>query len=77
MHRCGLNWRFVYGYDKYKEDPRVMELQQKVLAYNQLQKYRGLRDHQVNKTSLGGPRAFGLLLYRFAVLVVWGLLSFP
>lgn len=72
-----LNRRFAIGYDKFKDEPKVLELLQKVLAYNQLLKYHGLRDHQVNKTALGGTRAFGLLLYRVALLTVWGLLAFP
>ncbi|KAG2205573.1 hypothetical protein INT47_005948, partial [Mucor saturninus] len=72
-----LNRRFVIGYNLYKDDPRVMELQQKVLAYNQLLTYHGLRDHQVPEINLRGWRTFGLLWYRVGVLIVWGLLSFP
>ncbi|KAF7728361.1 hypothetical protein EC973_006302 [Apophysomyces ossiformis] len=72
-----LNRRFVIGYNLYKDDPKVIELQQKVLAYNQLLKYHGIRDHQVPETNLREWRTFFLLVYRFLVLVVWGLLAFP
>ncbi|KAI9472339.1 MAG: hypothetical protein EXX96DRAFT_583706 [Benjaminiella poitrasii] len=72
-----LNRRFVIGYNLYKDDPRVVDLQQKVLAYNQLLKYHGLRDHQVPEINLRGWRTFCLLWYRIGVLIVWALLSFP
>ncbi|KAI7898544.1 uncharacterized protein BX663DRAFT_533301 [Cokeromyces recurvatus] len=72
-----LNRRFVIGYNIYKDDPRVIDLQQKVLAYNQLLKYHGLRDHQVPEINLREWRTFCLLWYRIGVLIVWALLSFP
>lgn len=72
-----LNRRFVIGYNLYKDDPRVIDLQHKVLAYNQLLNYHGLRDHQVPEISLRGWRTFFLLCYRFGLLIVWGLLAFP
>lgn len=72
-----LNRRFVIGYNLYKDDPRVIEMKEKVLAYNQLLKYHGLRDHQVPEINLRGWRTFFLLNYRVGVLIVWGLLSFP
>ncbi|KAI8349694.1 hypothetical protein BD560DRAFT_410197 [Blakeslea trispora] len=72
-----LNRRFVIGYNLYKDDPRVIDLQQKVLAYNQLLKYHGLRDHQVPVINLRGWRTFFLLCYRFSILLIWGLLAFP
>ncbi|KAI8991181.1 hypothetical protein BDF20DRAFT_843170 [Mycotypha africana] len=72
-----LNRRFVIGYNLYKDDPRVVDLQQKVLAYNQLLKYHGLRDHQVPEINLRGMRTFCLLWYRIGLLLVWGLLAFP
>ncbi|SAM02322.1 hypothetical protein [Absidia glauca] len=72
-----LNRRFVIGYNLYKDSPQVIELQQKVMAYNQLLKYHGLQDHQVPEINLREWRTFFLLLHRVLVLVVWGLLSFP
>ncbi|KAM3578530.1 hypothetical protein VKS41_008916 [Umbelopsis sp. WA50703] len=72
-----LNRRFVIGYNMFKDDPKVIELQHKVLAYNQLLKYHGLMDHQVPKTDLRRRETFALLSYRLMILTVWGLLAFP
>ncbi|KAI8976536.1 hypothetical protein BDB01DRAFT_803293 [Pilobolus umbonatus] len=72
-----LNRRFVIGYEMFKDDPRVIELQRKVLAYNQLLEYHGLRDHQVPQINLREWRTFGLLCYRVLILLIWGLLCFP
>lgn len=72
-----LNRRFVIGYNLFKDEPKVKELQQKVLAYNQLVKYHGLRDHQVPRMSLKSPSILALLMYRILLLIIWGLLAFP
>ncbi|CAG8502417.1 6821_t:CDS:2 [Paraglomus brasilianum] len=72
-----LNRRFVEGYLHFKDDPRVQEIRNKVMQYNQLLKDYGLKDHQVNKTGLGGGRAAGLLLYRILILSVWTILGLP
>ncbi|KAI9283454.1 hypothetical protein BC943DRAFT_280969, partial [Umbelopsis sp. AD052] len=72
-----LNRRFVIGYNIYKDDPKVIELQHKVLAYNQLIKYHGLKDHQVPKTNLRRRETFALLSYRLMLFSVWGILAFP
>ncbi|CAO3695281.1 unnamed protein product [Umbelopsis ramanniana] len=72
-----LNRRFVIGYNLFKDEPRVKELQQKVLAYNQLVKYHGLRDHQVSRMELHTSRILALLSYRILLLLIWGLLAFP
>ncbi|KAI9302049.1 hypothetical protein BJ944DRAFT_167971 [Cunninghamella echinulata] len=72
-----LNRRFVIGYNLYKDNPKIIELQRKVMAYNQLLKYHGLQDHQVPEINLREWRTFFLLLHRILVLIVWGLLSFP
>ena len=42
-----LNKRFIIGYEKYKDEPRVAALKEKVAQYNRLLDYMGLRDHQV------------------------------
>ncbi|CAO3615340.1 unnamed protein product [Cunninghamella blakesleeana] len=72
-----LNRRFLIGYNLFKHEPTVQELQQRVLAYNQLLKYHGIRDHQVSKTDLGGKRTLFLLLKRTAMLILLTLSSFP
>ncbi|CAG8482124.1 10324_t:CDS:2 [Paraglomus occultum] len=72
-----LNRRFVEGYLHFKDDPRVQEIRNKVMKYNRLLKDYGLKDHQVNKTALGGGRAAGLLIYRILILSVWTILGLP
>lgn len=72
-----LNRRFLIGYNFFKDDPKVIELQQKVLAYNQLLKYHGIKDHQVLKTETNGPRMLWLLIKRIIILAVLTLLAFP
>ncbi|RHZ45378.1 hypothetical protein Glove_680g77 [Diversispora epigaea] len=72
-----LNRRFVNGYIKFKDDPRVQEMNRKVNSYNQSLKYFGLRDHQVQKTTLGRTRALVLLIYRIFLLTILITLGFP
>lgn len=72
-----LNRRFIHGYERYKDEPKVKELEQKVLAYNQLLKYHGLKDHQVDRTRVGGLWTFGLFCYRVSLLFFWGGLALP
>lgn len=72
-----LNRRFLIGYNLFKDDPKVIELQQRVLAYNQMIKYHGLRDHQVCRVDLSGRRTLMLLLKRVFVLCILTLWAFP
>jgi glycerol-3-phosphate O-acyltransferase/dihydroxyacetone phosphate acyltransferase len=67
----------LIGYNFFKDDPKVIELQQKVLAYNQLLKYHGIKDHQVLKTRNNGARMLWLLVKRIFVLAILSLLAFP
>ncbi|CAJ0927629.1 14066_t:CDS:2 [Entrophospora sp. SA101] len=48
-----------------------------IMAYNQLLKYHGLKDHQVNKTVEDGCRVLFLLIYRIIVLTIWIILGLP
>ncbi|BGP30137.1 Glycerol-3-phosphate/dihydroxyacetone phosphate acyltransferase [Rhodotorula toruloides] len=72
-----LNKRFIVGYEVYKDDPRIKELERGVREYNTLLRYMGLKDHQVE--SVGRPRwrSFFLLCYRLGLLSVWGVLALP
>ncbi|CAO0801443.1 unnamed protein product [Mucor circinelloides] len=72
-----LNRRFLIGYNMFKDEPKVKELEQRVLAYNQLLKYHGIRDHQVQKTKLGGKRTLYLIFKRFIIMTLLALLDFP
>ncbi|KAI8093181.1 uncharacterized protein BX664DRAFT_277983 [Halteromyces radiatus] len=72
-----LNRRFLIGYKLFKHEPQVEELHQRVLAYNQLLKYHGIRDHQVSKTDLGGKHTLVLLIKRCMILTLLTLCGFP
>lgn len=72
-----LNRRFLIGYKMFKDEPRVKEIEQRVLAYNQLLKYHGLRDHQVSKTKLGGRHTTLLICKRFFIMTMLALWDFP
>ncbi|CAG8558444.1 3355_t:CDS:2 [Gigaspora margarita] len=72
-----LNRRFIAGYEHFKDEPRVQDIRKRIMAYNKLLKYYGLKDHQVNTSAIGGPRAAGLLLYRIMVLTSWSILGLP
>ncbi|CAG8606968.1 996_t:CDS:2, partial [Acaulospora morrowiae] len=71
-----LNRRFVGGYMKFKDNPRVQEMNKNVMEYNQLLKYYGLRDHQVHKAAMGRFRALMLLIYRVFLLLILVILGF-
>ncbi|KAI7904725.1 uncharacterized protein BX663DRAFT_530203 [Cokeromyces recurvatus] len=73
-----LNRRFLIGYNLFKDDPKVIELQQKVMAYNQLLKYHGIQDHQVSKTNKeNNGRLLWLLIKRIFILIILTLWVFP
>lgn len=72
-----LNRRFLIGYNMNKDDPRVVELEERVLAYNQLLKYHGIKDHQVLKTHVGGAHTVLLILKRLFLVSILALWDFP
>ncbi|GAA5938398.1 hypothetical protein JCM3775_000881 [Rhodotorula graminis] len=72
-----LNKRFIVGYDAYKEDPRIKNLEHRVREYNTLLRYMGLKDHQVDRIGRPRWRSFALLCYRLGLLGVWGVLALP
>nr|CAG8441455.1 8962_t:CDS:10 [Entrophospora candida]CAG8448887.1 4808_t:CDS:10 [Entrophospora candida] len=72
-----LNRRFIYGYEHFKNDPRVEQMRKEIMSYDKLLKYHGLKDHQVNKTVMGGYRAAGLFFYRVMLLTTWSILGLP
>ncbi|GAA5921762.1 hypothetical protein JCM1841_001852 [Sporobolomyces salmonicolor] len=72
-----LNKRFIVGYEVYKEEPRVKELERKVKEYNTLLRYMGLKDHQIERVGRPRWRSFVLLMYRLGLLSAWGVLALP
>lgn len=72
-----LNRRFLLGYKHFENDPRLIELARKVQAYNNMLKYFGIRDHQVERTGTTRTSAAKLLLYRLVKLICLSALGFP
>lgn len=72
-----LNRRLVRGYERYKDDPRIVELKKEVIAYNAKLEALGIRDHQVDYAKMHPIAAAGLFLYRIGKLVVLSVLVLP
>ncbi|KAK0549128.1 Glycerol-3-phosphate/dihydroxyacetone phosphate acyltransferase [Tilletia horrida] len=72
-----LNRRFIMGYNKFKDEPRVVELKHSVTKYNKMLQAYGLRDHQVERAHRAGWRTLGLLFYRIGLLCIWSALALP
>ncbi|CAG8532813.1 21595_t:CDS:2 [Cetraspora pellucida] len=72
-----LDRRLINGYIKFKDDSKVQETYKKVKEYDQLLKNYGLKDYQVQKTTIGKFRAITLLLYRSFLLVLCSILALP
>ncbi|KAK0547253.1 Glycerol-3-phosphate/dihydroxyacetone phosphate acyltransferase [Tilletia horrida] len=72
-----LNRRFIMGYNKFKDEPRVIALKEDVLKYNRMLSAYGLRDHQVERAHRAGWRSLGLLFYRIGLLCIWSTLALP
>jgi glycerol-3-phosphate O-acyltransferase/dihydroxyacetone phosphate acyltransferase len=72
-----LNRRLVQGYERYKDDPRIIELKKEVTIYNRKLRALGLRDHQVHVAKMHPIKAFGAFVFRIAKLVVLSALVIP
>ncbi|CAG8733961.1 6359_t:CDS:2, partial [Racocetra fulgida] len=69
-----LNRRFVGGYMNFKDDSRVQKMNKEVMAYNQLLKYYGLKDHQVQRTAHEAVKSSTVKIAGRDVLATWKLL---
>lgn len=72
-----LNRRFLLGYRYFEKDPRLVDLAQRIKAYNNTLKYFGLRDYQVSRTQYTGYSAVSILVSRLFKLVFLTLFGFP
>ncbi|WVF70519.1 hypothetical protein IAT40_005309 [Kwoniella sp. CBS 6097] len=72
-----LSKRFMEGYLNYKDEPKIIDLRQKVLAYNRLLRDMGLADHQVERASSRSVKSSLLLVYRTGLLLWWSMLALP
>ncbi|WFD40898.1 uncharacterized protein MJAP1_003889 [Malassezia japonica] len=72
-----LNRKFIMGYLKHKDHPKVVEVRDAVLTYNEHLKQLGLRDHHVDRANRSRLRSTALLLYRLSMLLLWSGCALP
>lgn len=72
-----LNRRFLLGYKHFEKDPRLVDLAQRIKAYNNTLKYFGLRDYQVARTQTTMYSAAPVLVSRIIKLVFLAIFGFP
>ncbi|KAJ3316630.1 hypothetical protein HDU76_001662 [Blyttiomyces sp. JEL0837] len=72
-----LTRRFVKGFLKFKDTPRIKQLATKIEDYNTMLMNYGIRDHQVDNTAIDTFTAVGLLALRLFQLVVVCVLVLP
>ena len=72
-----LNRRFVKGYLKFRNDPKIAQLSQSIIDYNNLLLAFGIKDHQVKNARIDTIYSMLRLLFHLSVLIVFGLISLP
>lgn len=75
-----INRRLLFGYSKFKDDPRIIHLKKLVYDYNRKLDSVGLKDHQVMQlktTKLEALRCFVTLIVRLIKFSVFAILSLP
>jgi len=65
-----LNRRLAMGYEKYKEDPRIIKLKESVTNYNRQLRYLNIRDHQVEYGNMSWPIVVFIFFYRLIKLII-------
>jgi glycerol-3-phosphate O-acyltransferase/dihydroxyacetone phosphate acyltransferase len=64
-----LNRRLALGYERYKNDERIVQLKKSVNDYNRQLRYLNIRDHQVQYGKMSWPKVVFTLFYRLAKLL--------
>lgn len=72
-----LNRRLINGYTKYKNEPRIVELRNSVLAYNKQLRHLGIRDHQVEYAKFSFFKVVATLIYRLGKLSLLAIGTLP
>ncbi|KAI9472236.1 MAG: hypothetical protein EXX96DRAFT_489544 [Benjaminiella poitrasii] len=74
-----LNRRFLLGYKYFEHDPRLVDLAQRIKAYNNTLKYFGLRDYQVARAEETNTAYYtaSILLFRIVQLAFLTVFGFP
>ncbi|AEO58890.1 hypothetical protein MYCTH_2306608 [Thermothelomyces thermophilus ATCC 42464] len=65
-----LNRRLAMGYERYKDDPRVIKLKDSVTEYNRQLRYLNIRDHQVEYARLSWHIVVLTFVYRLIKLII-------
>ncbi|KUI53573.1 hypothetical protein VP1G_00866 [Cytospora mali] len=65
-----LNRRLAMGYEKYKDDPRIVQLSAAVKEYNKQLRYLNIRDHQVQYARMPIYNVVFTMIYRIFKLLV-------
>jgi glycerol-3-phosphate O-acyltransferase/dihydroxyacetone phosphate acyltransferase len=65
-----LNRRLAMGYEKYKDDPRIIKLKESVTEYNRQLRYLNIRDHQVEYGKMSWPIVVFTFFYRLIKLTI-------
>jgi glycerol-3-phosphate O-acyltransferase / dihydroxyacetone phosphate acyltransferase len=72
-----LNRRLTKGYERYKDDPRIVDLKKEVLAYNRKLWQLGVRDHQVEYAKFSLPVVFFTFIYRLGKITLLSMGTLP
>lgn len=72
-----FNRRIIAGYEKYKDEPEVKAIKEKILKYNQLLKDFHIADHMVETAEILIFRNFGVLAFRSIQILFFLVLALP
>lgn len=65
-----LNRRLALGYERYKDDERIVKLRKSVKEYNKQLSYLNIRDHQVQYAKMSWLKVVLILFYRLGKLLL-------
>ncbi|RYO73640.1 hypothetical protein DL764_010418 [Monosporascus ibericus] len=65
-----LNRRLATGFSKFKDDPRIIDVMQRVRDYDRQLRYLNIRDHQLAYATMTWPKVVVTLLYRVTKLLI-------
>ncbi|CAK7265128.1 Glycerol-3-phosphate/dihydroxyacetone phosphate acyltransferase [Sporothrix epigloea] len=72
-----LNRRLAMGFDKFKDDERLLKVKTAVNDYNRQLRYLNIRDHQVNYARMPWWKVVALFVFRLGQLFVLSIAVLP
>ncbi|CAK7273567.1 Glycerol-3-phosphate/dihydroxyacetone phosphate acyltransferase [Sporothrix epigloea] len=72
-----LNRRLAMGFDKFKDDERLLKVKSAVNDYNRQLRYLNIRDHQVNYARMPWWKVVALFVFRLGQLFVLSIAVLP